>query len=151
MQVSLHQGALDQFDEQQVGYRHRDQEEKVQSWQRCEAQRPGKRRVWQQNAYGYDQEDRDPERATGATAQGIARSANDKHDQRLRAERLHEPACMEEHRPGVEDTQHEKERQEVEDRTEWPDEDHKVAGDARRIFTAALVTTSIHSKHTTSA
>ena len=41
-----------------------------------------------------------------------------------------EPACVEEHWPGVEDTQHEKEGQEVEDRTEWPNEDHQVVDQA---------------------
>jgi len=114
------------LDEQQVDHDHSRQEEEVQGWQRCETKESGKWRVREHAANRDNQERRQRERPAGVAAQRITCRTNNKQDQCPGRERLHEPTGMEEHSTSVEDPQHNEEGQEVEDRADRPDEDHKI-------------------------
>src|SRR5450432_2671637 len=101
--ISSHQTSLDHFNEKQIDHYHHRQEEEVKERQRRESERTRKGRVREQDANRDNQEGRDREWATGATAQRIARRTNTKQDKCLRRERFDEPPGMEEHRVRLED------------------------------------------------
>ena len=50
--------------------------------------------------------------------------------QRLRGQRLNKPTCMEERLRGMEDAQHDEERQKIEEGADRADIDHDVANEA---------------------
>jgi hypothetical protein len=112
----LHQPALDHFDQQSVRDDHRSQEEEVQGRQWRKAKRYGQRREREQHTEGDNQQDRDGQWQAGPAVQGISRRANDEEYQRLRRQRFHEPAHVEERLRGIEHLEHDEESQKTEDR-----------------------------------
>ena len=85
-QPSSHQDTLDYLDEQEIDQYCSRKEEEVQAGQWHEFERHGQRGKRKNQAERHNREHRDCQRQTWATAEWVARGADDKQDQRLRCE-----------------------------------------------------------------
>jgi hypothetical protein len=77
-QPSSHQDTLDNFDEQEIDQYCSRKEEEVHAGQWHEFERHGQRSKWKNQAERHNREHRDCQRQAWATAEWVARGADDK-------------------------------------------------------------------------
>src|SRR5260370_29820677 len=100
-QPSSHPDTLDYLDEQEIDQRRSRKEEEVQAGQWHEFERHGQRGKRKNQAERHNREHCDCQRQAWATAEWVARGADDKQDQRLRCEGFNKPPRIEKRLSGA--------------------------------------------------